>query len=140
MIAYFFCSATGWIAVVVTVFEIVLPYLLRRVSLSQPPALSQVLPSTYLERMWPHYGLGYVLVALSLVHAFTVMAGPLGHTNASGIWAATGALLLLFLQLSLGLYLQSSSATSRRLLKRCHFWVMLAIVGFLALHIALNAA
>jgi hypothetical protein len=138
MIAYFFGSATGWIAVIVTVFEIVLPYLIRRVSVSQPPALSQILPSTYLERMWPHYWLGYVLVALSLVHAFTGMAGPVGNTNAAGIWAATGALLFLFLQLLLGLYLQSR-ATSRRLLKRCHFWGMLVILGFLVLHIALNA-
>jgi hypothetical protein len=138
MVAYFFGSATGWIAVILTGFEIVLPYLIRRVSLFQPPALSQIPPSTYLERMWPHYWLGYVLVALSLVHAFAVMAAPLGHTNAAGIWAATGALLLLFLQVSLGLYLQSSTAFSRRLLKRCHFGVMLAIVGVLALHIALS--
>jgi hypothetical protein len=138
MIAYFVGSATGWIAVILMVFEIVLPYLIRRVSLSQPPTLSQTPASTYLGRMWPHYWLGYALVALALVHAFAVMEGPVGRANAEGIWAATGALLLLFLQVSLGLYLQSRRATSRRLVKRCHFWGRLAAVGFLVLHIGLN--
>src|SRR5579862_7337104 len=140
MTAYAVGSAVGWIAAILTGFEIALPYLIRRLSLSQPPTLSPIHPSTYLGRMWPHYWVGYLLVALSLLHAFTVMGKPVRGANAAGIWAATGALLLLFLQVLLGLSLQSSRATSRRMLKRCHFWVMLAIAGFLVLHIALNAA
>ncbi|HYM07367.1 MAG TPA: hypothetical protein VEU11_12470 [Terriglobales bacterium] len=140
MTAYLIGSAAGWIAVIVTGFEILLPYLMRRVSTSPPPALSQIAASTYLERMGPHFWLGYLLVAVSLVHTSAVMGDPLGHTNPEGIWAATGALLVLFLQVSFGIYLQSSSAPRRRFVKRCHFWGMVAIAAFLVLHVALNAA
>lgn len=137
MITYFVSSAAGWIAVILAAFEIALPYWLRRVS---PLQASAIHSSPYLPSMWPHYWLGYLLVALSLGHAFAVMETPLGRTNAEGIWAATGALVLLFLQLSLGLYLQTAVGRNRRLLKRCHFWGMLSFAGLLIWHIALNAA
>ena len=101
MSAYFVSSATGWIAVILTTLEIVLPYLLRRVSLGQAPAVAERPPSTYLGRMWPHYWLGYLLVLPSLAHASAVMEGSLVRGNAGGIWAATS---LLFLQVLLGVY------------------------------------
>jgi hypothetical protein len=50
MIAYFVSSATGWIAVILTAVEIVLPYLLRRVSLGRAPA--ELPPSSY----WEEFG------------------------------------------------------------------------------------
>ena len=139
MIAYFLSSATGWIAVILTAFEIVLPYLLRRAALGRAPSQPQNHSSTYLVRMWPHYWVGYLLVTLSLAHASAVMGGPVGRVNAEGLWAATGALFLLFLQVLLGLYLQNGSAPRRRLVLRCHFWVMTTFAALLALHIWLNA-
>jgi hypothetical protein len=66
------------------------------------------------------------------------MEGPLVRANADGIRAATGALLLLFLQVLLEAYSQSSGGKSRRLVKRCHFWGMLAFAGVLILHIGLS--
>ena len=122
-----------------TAFEILLPYLLRRASLGS--ALSQPGGHSfpYLERMWPHYWVGYLLVTLSLVHASAVMGSAPGRVSAKGLWAATFALLLLFLQVLLGRYLQSGSTPCRRLVRRCHFWVMTALVALLALHIEWNA-
>jgi hypothetical protein len=139
MIAYFVGSTTGWIAVILTAFEIALPYLLRLVSLGHTLSQPQNQSSTYLERMWPHYWVGYLLAALSLTHASAVMGGPAGRANAEGLWAATGALLLLFLQVLLGLYLQSGGAPRRRLVLRCHFWVMTTFAALLTLHLGLNA-
>ncbi len=139
MIAYLVSSVTGWIAVILAAFEIVLPYWLRRVSPIQDRATPGSHPSTYLGRMRPHYWLGYLLIALSLAHASAVMRTPLGRANAKGIWAATGALALLLLQFWLGLYLQTAVGRSRQLVKRCHFWGMVSIAGLLILHIGLNA-
>ena len=51
--------------------------------------------------MWPHYWLGYALVALIMLHTFRT--GPaMGRSDAVGIWAATLALFLLLLQVGLG--------------------------------------
>jgi thiosulfate reductase cytochrome b subunit len=87
--------------------------------------------------MWPHYWLGYALVGLVLVH--TKFVGPaMGRSEATGIWAATLALCLLFAQVGIGLNLKSASGPIHRL-RQWHFWTMIALIAMVLIHLLRNA-
>jgi hypothetical protein len=136
MIAYFVSSATGWIAVILTAFEIVLP-LFATASFTWPS--SGRMSSFKLRGKNVAALLAGVLAGTAFSGAcIRSDGGPLVRANADGIRAATGALSLLFLQVLLVAYLQSSGGKSRRLVKRCHFWGMLTFAGLLILHIGLS--
>ena len=93
----------------------------------------------YLGRMWPHYWVGYSVAGLSTAHAWIPMSGGHIRTNMSGLWMATVALGLLWLQVFLGLMLrQPVSPTDRKMLRLWHFWGMFAIVALVALHVGIN--
>jgi FtsH-binding integral membrane protein len=87
--------------------------------------------------MWPHYWLGYVLVILVLTHTTLVMGPVMGRTDATGIWAATLALCLLFFQAVLGLLLKGGTS-NRRQLRRWHFWTMIGLTGLVLIHVFRN--
>ncbi len=127
-------EASGWVIAVLTCVTVALPYALR----------GRLPPVAYLERLRPHYWIGFTLAGLSLLHAGLAMSSgptPGGADWAVGIWVATGALLLVFGQVSLGLGLRGApglSGPERRRRRRLHLLTMvLLVVGGLT-HVALN--
>jgi len=137
--AFLFTSASGWIATLLVAGEVLLPYLLRRSRLSVWLGIAEGFAQPYLVRMWPHYWAGYMLLALALAHAWVPMqAGYARHANATGLWMATAAFVALLLQVVLGFALQDTKLTTRATVRRWHYWLMVAIVGGVAVHIWLN--
>lgn len=140
MNSFFYTSTTGRIATILTAVEILLPYLLRRTRLSKSLGIAQGYAAPYLKRMWPHYWAGYLLLALSFVHAWIPMsAGRMPVTSPSGLWLATIALALLFLQIFLGLLLQRAGE-ARRFLRAAHFWIMLVVCALVFAHLWMNSS
>ncbi len=111
---------------------LLLPYVLRpagRAS-TQPP---------YLGRLRPHYLAGLLAMGLALAHGYASMLTPAArHANMTGLWLATGALGLLFLQATVGQTLRRPQLTGRRSLRAIHFWIATALVGLIFAHICLN--
>jgi hypothetical protein len=138
MTAYTISIVAGRVAVVFCGFTILLPYVLRRNRVSQILGLGQQNAAPYLQRLWPHFWLGYLILAFSIVHAGTVMAA-MSRANQAGVWAATVALFLLMLEVMLGLFLKEIHASGRIFLRRLHFWNMATVVMLLAAHLWLNA-
>ncbi len=137
MILYFIGGMAGRVATVLCLLVIALPYLLRRNRVSRGLGLAQEHAVPYLRRLWPHFWVGYVILALSTVHTGTVM-GAMGRANSAGIWAATGAFFLLVFEIVLGLNLKEERLPVRRPLRRLHFWTMAVFVVALGLHLWLN--
>jgi hypothetical protein len=137
MILYFIGSITGRVATVLCGLVIALPYLLRRNRLSRGLGLAQEHAAPYLRRLWPHFWAGYLILALSMVHAGSV-SGAMGRANPAGIWAATIALCLLLLEIVLGLSLKDEGIARRRPWRRLHFWTMVGFTGALGLHLYFN--
>jgi hypothetical protein len=128
---------SGRLAAALIPCTILLPYLLRRNRLSKTLGLAQEHAVPYLNRLWPHVWLGYFILGLSVVHSGTVMAA-MAHANQAGVWAATVALFLLILEVTLGLSLKTVGITERTSARRFHFWTMTGIVGSLGTHLWLN--
>ena len=86
---------------------------------------------------------GWVLMVLliaTILYPFLLMsAGLAGRVNAAGLYLATVALLLIFVQVLLGRRLRWPKLSLRRVVRRWHFWVMVGIVVFVLGHIALNS-
>ena len=140
MNSFFYTSASGWIASILMGAEILFPYLLRRTRLSELLGIVSRDGRPYLQRMRPHYWAGYVLVALSIVHAWVPMqAGHMRRANMSGLGFATGALLLLLFQAALGLALQDAKLPDRARFRSWHYWTMMTVVLCVAAHIWLSA-
>ena len=138
MLVYLVGGVAGRIASVLCVLVIALPYVLRRNRLSRKLGLAQEHASPYLRRLWPHFWLGYMILALSTVHAGTVMRVG-SRANRAGVLAATGAFFLLLLEIVLGLRLKDECLSARRPFRRLHFWTMTAFVAALSVHLWLNA-
>jgi hypothetical protein len=128
-------ESSGWAVAALTAVTVALPYLVR----PRFPA-----PAAYLERLRPHYWIGATIAGLTLLHAGLAMsAGPApgGAGWAVGIWMATGAMLLVFGQVSLGLGLARPGGVSpaeRVRRRRLHFLAMTLLVAAGAAHVALN--
>jgi hypothetical protein len=149
---------TGWLVALLLAAQMALPYLLRKIALRKPqpavpPRAAQLSSGSDAKRtalagnsMRWHYFLGFILPAGVLAHAWIPMAsGHMPRTSMTGLWLATYALGLLFLQLLLGLTLQRVSASSaagqrssRLGLNWVHFGVMLAIAILALAHMFLN--
>jgi hypothetical protein len=137
---FFYTSASGWLATILIAVEIALPYLMRRTQLSGSVGIPQEHRRPYLQRMWPHYWAGYLLLGLVFFHAWIPMAsGRMPRTSLTGLWLATVALGLLFLQILIGLTLRSSGE-SRVVFRAFHFWTMLGISALVLSHLWLNRA
>ncbi len=140
MIRFILGSLTGWVAVLATGIEIALPTLLRsrQQGIAEQTSADVRVPNLR-ARMWPHYWLGYMLAALVIIH--TSLVGPaMGRSDVTGIWAATLALCLLFLQIGLGLALKSrtNGGIGAPQLRRWHFWSMIGFVALVATHLVRN--
>jgi len=132
-----FTSASGWVLVVLLAATIALPYLIR----SRRFALEDVSRVPWRTRLRPHYWLGYVGAGIVLAHAWVPMrAGWAMRSNATGLYLASGALLLLCAQIVLGLRLRQTRGNLRRRLRRAHFWIMATAVALALGHIGLNSA
>jgi thiosulfate reductase cytochrome b subunit len=130
--------------------QIALPFLLRKIrrapispgnphhailqTRAEPPAGKSM--------RW-HYALGFVLPAAALAHGWIPMAsGHMPRTSMTGLWLATFALGLLFLQLLIGLAVQTlgrnGESAGRLALRRTHFVTMLLITSLALAHMLLN--
>jgi len=137
MLVHFAGSLAGRIATVLCVLVITLPYVLRRNRLSRGLGFAQEHATPYLRRLWPHFWVGYGILALSTVHAGTVTAA-MKRANSTGILAATAAFFLLLFEIGLGLSLKDNAVPARRPWRRLHFWTMAAFVLALGVHLWLN--
>lgn len=125
-------SVSGWFLTVLFIMTSVYPFVLRS------GWLGPVQP--FLVRMRLHYWLGYSIAAITLVHAFLSMSGAIvRHINNTGLYLATVALLLICVQVVVGRRLSWPKLSLRRVVRRWHFWVMVAISVFVVGHVVLNS-
>jgi hypothetical protein len=135
---FFYTGALGWFATILVATETLLPYLLRRTTLSEWSGTADR-AGPYLQRMWGHYWIGYLLLPMAFVHAWIPMrAGQSRGANVLGLWIATASFLLLFLQAVLGLVLKGTTVHNCKRARRIHYWTMMGIVLTVAAHIWLN--
>jgi cytochrome b561 len=86
-----------------------------------------------------HYWLGYLAFFVSFAHAWLAMrGGNMRGINSAGVWFATVALLVILWQIVVGLMLNNPTQSSRRALRRLHFWTMALVAGLIVVHVALN--
>lgn len=125
-------DSSGWVIAALTAVTVTLPFLLRR---------RLRWAGSYLERLRPHYWIGFTIAGLSLVHAGLAMSSgptPGGVEWTVGIWIATGAMLLVFPQLQLGLGLRQPASPERKRRRRLHLMTMALLVTAGAGHVVLN--
>ena len=134
---YFISSLAARTATVLFVCVAVLPYRLRRNRLSRGIGRAPANPAPYLPRLWPHFWMGYSILVLSFVHASVAMQ-PKARQNPLGILAATAAFFLLLGEVAVGPTLKKDRTTTRRPLRRIHFWIMIGFAGALTIHLWLN--
>jgi hypothetical protein len=139
MLRYFINSLAVRTATVLFVFVAALPYLLRRKRLSRGIGPAPANSAPCLPRLWPHLWMGYLIMVLSFVHASVAMQLK-SRTNPVGIVAATTAFFLLLGEVVVGLTLKEDRTTTRRPLRRIHFWIMIAFAGALTIHLWLNGS
>src|SRR5215472_16178617 len=136
---YFAGAYAGWLGAIFVGAAAVVPYMLRRSAMSVKLRIALPSDRPYLRRMWPHYWLGYAATGLSFEHAWAVMGtGRMPRTSSAGLYLATLALVLLFLQVFMGLTLQQRVLPERRSLKGLHFWTMAAVVVLVGAHAWMN--
>jgi hypothetical protein len=135
--SFLLSEATGWVIAVLVPMTIAIPYAVRGRRLA-PEGWG----IGYLQRMVPHYWIGYTIAGASVVHVGFAMAGPLpaGGAYQAGLWIATGGALLVFGQVLLGVRLRERRGPGRLRLRRAHFAVMAGLVSAGALHLLLNGA
>ena len=125
------------IAAVLCALVIALPYLLRRGRLSRGLGIAREDSLPYLQRLWPHFWTGYFAAGLTVVHVAASMR-VMRRANVAGIWAATGALMLMLFEVVVGLSLRKEALPARKLLRRVHFWIMICFVALLLMHLSEN--
>ncbi len=139
MNTFFFTSVSGWFASILICAAIVIPYMMRRNRLNSVLLTRGESISPFLTRLRAHYWIGYLVTGLSFAHAWAPMrAGYMKRSDIQGLWFATVALLLLFLQVFVGLTLREPQVPNRRSLRSLHFWGMAAIVILVGAHILRN--
>jgi len=127
-----FTSAGGWALVVLLSATIAPPYLIR----SRIFAMEDESRVSWRTRLRPHYWLGYVGAGNCAGPRWVPMqAGWAMRSNATGLYLASGALLLLCVQIVLGLSLQQPRGKQRR----AHFWMMVTVVALALGNIGLNS-
>lgn len=133
----FLTSLSGWIQLPLFGALVLLPYLLRGKALRT----AGVRAGPFLERMRPHYWIGFAVAGLTLLHAVVPMSsGLMRGANLTGLYLATGALFLVLIQVFLGFNLRNPKLPERRAVRRWHFWIMVAMASAGIVHIWLNSA
>jgi hypothetical protein len=130
----------GWIAVVLLIAEVVLPYLARPNALTRALRLAESRTGALAERMRPHAWLGYAIVGLSGLHAIAGLGGGLRRVDAAGLWFATVAFALICAQWLLGSRLMRHALEKRQRLRRWHFGAMIGACAAIFAHAFLNGA
>jgi hypothetical protein len=126
----------GWAGILLLGVVVAIPYLRRTVSSSSS---STTAARSYLSALSPHYWLAPGVLIFSFVHAWIPMAsGHMPHTSMRGLWLASYALGLIFVQLFLGLVLRYVGPRAARALRRVHFVLMLGIAALIFSHLWLN--
>ena len=128
----------GWASLVLLAVVVAIPYL-RRIP-SRPSADSAAATARpYLGALAPHYWLAPAVLVISFVHAWIPMAsGHMPHTSMRGLWLATYALGVIFVQLVIGLALRYVGPRVAHAMRRVHFVLMLGIVALVLAHLWLN--
>jgi hypothetical protein len=131
MLTFIGTAFSGWIAAIAFVAAALLAIALRELRFTAIPGLGT---------MRTHYALGFAVPAIAFIHAWIPMAtGRAGGFERVGLWIATLALLLLFVQMTLGMSLRSSSSGARGL-RRVHIGMMIGVAALIATHITLDRA
>ena len=133
-------AALGWIAVVLLIAEVVLPYLSRPNALSRVLRLAGSFTGALAERMRPHAWLGYAIVGLSGLHAIAGLAVGLSRIDMAGLWFAIAAFAALCAQWVLGSRLMRRALEHRQRLRRWHFGAMVGACAAIFAHAFLNGA
>lgn len=128
----------GWIGVALLIAVIAIPY--KRIREIKSASAKRPGLRLSLRSMWMHYWLAPAAALISLLHAWIPMSsGRMPNTSLNGLWLATYALGLLFLQLLVGLITRYAGPNSVVYLRRIHFAIMAAIMLLLASHLILNS-
>jgi hypothetical protein len=130
---------SGWVVAAMVALTIPLPYVLRG-RLLAPAGWGGI---SYMVRLRPHYGIGYTIAGLGVLHAGLAMSSPLPFGSggyATGLWVATGAILLVIGQATVGHRLRSLRGEERLRLRRTHFRLMVLLVAGGLVHVLLNGA
>jgi hypothetical protein len=137
---FLLADGSGWLIAALAAVTITLPYLARR----RAAAGIRAAGGRLLDRLEPHYWIGFTLAGVSVLHAALATSSlptPGGAGWAIGIWVALGAMLLVFGQVSLGLQLRRPIAgPERRRTRRLHLLTMTVLVAAGVAHIVLNGA
>ena len=128
----------GWLSLALLAVVVAVPYFRR--SDSSLATNGTTSPSrSYLSVLTPHYWLALAVLVVSFVHAWIPMAaGRMPQTSMRGLWLATYALGLIFVQLLLGLALRYAGPRAVRALRLVHFVLMLGIAALVLAHLWLN--
>jgi hypothetical protein len=139
-LAFMLSMTLGWIAVVLLIAEVVLPYLSRPSALARALGVAGAFTGALAERMRPHAWLGYAIVGLSGLHAIAGLGGGLRSVDAAGLWFATAAFSLLCAQWLFGSRLMRRALENRQRLRRWHFGAMVGACAAIFAHAFLNGA
>ena len=139
MLTYLLTGTSGWVLVVLIGATTTLPYLVRR-----PRLLGVHVPGPrrgYLERLWPHYRIGYAIGVLAVLHAWIPMSAGLGgRVDQTGLYVATVALGAIAIQVSIGYRLREPRRRDRLRLRRMHVSLMAIILILVAGHVWLDGS
>ena len=126
---------SGWLLMLLLAVTIVLPFAMSRTRIAEPCVEGRGSNPAFKY----HYGLGYAIAFISFAHAWIPMsAGWGGRLNTAGLYAATIAWLLVYLQVAIGRRLRGPGRP-RGYALRWHFWVMVILVTFVLVHVILNS-
>jgi hypothetical protein len=129
---FLWTAMTGWMATFLFGAGTSIPYVLKA---SRPAARAYGL------RLRPHYWLGFLIPAISFLHAWLPMsAGRISGFDQTGLLLATAALVVMLWQLTLGVTLRSATGVERESSRRWHFRTMVLICSLVIAHIVLNRA
>jgi hypothetical protein len=132
-----FTAVSGWVLVVLLATTIGLAYWLRRA----PPVSSDSERVPLLDRLRPHFWLGFGIAPITFAHLWPAMSeGWVRRVDQPGLYLAAGAFVLTIGQVVLGLRLRDVRSRSRRAVRRVHFWTMALIAALTIGHVAINSA
>ena len=138
MLSVFGVSISGWLALVLLLGTLTLPYIARH----QARVSVGITRSGYYKLLEPHYLIGYVILILTLFHLLVSMsAGMARGANLAGLNIATLAFFLLIVQVMVGRMLREHGKVKFRTgIRRGHFMLMLVIIVLIAIHLEKNSA